>query len=309
MRDDMHSEAKKSVLVTGGRGFVGRAVVNLLRRKGYPVLSLDRSPIRELAHEDSTGEFLCELGDMVGLQGLFERNPISGVIHLAAMLPTAAQQNPLAATQVNIQGSVNVFEMARLFRVQRFVFGSSLSIYGTYPASRTVSEFDPAAPEDLYGAAKLYVEQFGQACRERFGTNFASLRIGRVVGAGSNSVSSAWRSEIFELLRTDKPAEIIVPYRPSERILVVHVDDVAAMLLALVAATKTEHAIYNAPCESILVGDLKRVVESLNPKLTVRLGDGRPAGNPQMLDFSRFDREFAVQTTPIFDRLEQEAGR
>jgi len=40
----MHSEPKKSVLVTGGRGFIGRAVVKLLRCKGYPVISLDRSP-------------------------------------------------------------------------------------------------------------------------------------------------------------------------------------------------------------------------------------------------------------------------
>ena len=305
----MHSQVKKSVLVTGGRGFIGRAVVKLLRRKGYRVLSLDRNPFEEVALESSADEVVCELGDAVGLQGLFEHNPISSVIHLAAMLPTAAQQDPLGATQVNIQGSINVFEMARFFRVQRFVFGSSLSIYGTYPASRTVSELDPAAPEDLYGAGKLYLEQFGKSYRERYGIDFVSLRIGRVVGAGSNSVSSAWRSEIFELLRTDKPAEIFVPYGPSERILVLQVEDVAAMLLALVAAAKTEHEIYNARCEAIIVGDLKRVVESLNPKLSVRLGDGRPLGNPQMLDFSRFDREFAVQTTPIFNRLKRAAGR
>jgi len=193
--------------------------------------------------------------------------------------------------------------------VHRLVFGSSLSVYGTYPRDRVVSESDRAAPEDSYGAAKSFIERFGQTSRERDGVDFVSLRIGRVLGAGSNSVTSAWRSQIFELLKSEHPAEIFIPYRPSDRILVVHVDDVAEMLLALLSASRTEHAIYNAPCESILVGDLKQFIESLNPNLKVRLGDGRPTGNPQMLDFERFQREFAVETIPLFDRLRQAAGK
>ena len=93
---------------------------------------------------------------------MFEKERIEGIIHLAAILPTAAQRNPLRATQVNVQGSANVLEMARVFQVRRVVFGSSLSIYGTCAADHIVSELDRAAPEDLYGAAKLYVEQLGR---------------------------------------------------------------------------------------------------------------------------------------------------
>ena len=297
------------MLVTGGRGFVGRAVVKLLRRKGYPVISLDRSPLAGIPSGENRGEVCCDLGESDRLRELFERDRITYIIHLAAVLPTAAQRNPPLATQVNVQGSVNLLQLARAFRVRRFLFGSSLSIYGTYPADRIVSEADRVNPEDLYGAAKLYVEQLGRAYHECRELDFVSLRIGRVVGPGANSVSSAWRSEIFELPKSENPAEIFIPYRTSETILIVHVDDLAEMFLALLSASRTEHAIYNAPCEAILVGDLKRFVESLNPKLTVRLGDGRPVGNPQMLDFSRFDREFAVQTIAIFDRLKQAAGR
>jgi nucleoside-diphosphate-sugar epimerase len=299
----MHSEPKKSVLVTGGRGFVGRAVVKLLQRSGYRVLSLDLGAVGDTRSGVNCEEVQCDFGDAARLQDLFERSRISVVVHLAAILPTAAQRDPLLATQVNIAGTVNLLEMARRFRVERFVFSSSLSIYGTYPADRVVSEADAAAPEDLYGAAKLYVEQLGWAYRECYGLDFVSLRIGRVVGPGANSTSSAWRSEIFELLHADHPAEICVPYRPSERILVVHVDEVAAMFAALLSASRTEHTIYNTPCSAILVEDLKRTVEDLNPKITVRLGEDTSAGNPQALDFSRFQNEFDFETTPIFDRL------
>jgi nucleoside-diphosphate-sugar epimerase len=211
--------------------------------------------------------------------------------------------------EVNYKGSLTVLQQTRFFHPQRFIFGSSLSVYGTFSRDRVVSESDSVRPEDSYGIAKNFVEMSGRASRECSGADFVSLRIGRVVGEGSNSVTSAWRSEIFELLKVEHPAETFIPYRASERILVVHVEDLAAMLVALVATPRTDHAIYNAPCESILVGELKQVVESLKPNLTVKLGDGRPMGNPQMLDFSRFQKEFAVETIPIFDRLRKAAGK
>jgi nucleoside-diphosphate-sugar epimerase len=304
----MYSEPKKSVLVTGGRGFIGRAVVKLLRCSGYPVISLDRSaaPANELR---GWLEVEGDLTEAPRFRSVVRAHRIHSIIHLAAILPTAAHLDPLTAFEINFNGGMTVLAEARSLGVHRLVFGSSLSVYGTYPAGRVVSETDDAKPHDSYGTAKKFLEGHGLASRERGEMDFASLRIGRVVGEGSNSVTSAWRSEIFELLKSEQPAEIFIPYRASEKILVVHVEDLAAMLVALVAATKTDHAIYNAPCESILVGDLKRVVESLNPNLTVKLGDGRPIGNPQMLDFSRFQKEFAVETIPIFDRLRKAAGK
>ena len=103
------------------------------------------------------------------LQQVFETRHIGGIIHLAAILPTAAQRDPVRATQVNVTGSLHLLELAQRFEVKRFVFGSSLSVYGTCPADRFVSEADRAAPEDLYGAAKLYVEQLGEAYRQSHG--------------------------------------------------------------------------------------------------------------------------------------------
>jgi UDP-glucose 4-epimerase len=300
-------EGDNSVLVTGGRGFIGRAAAKLLQRSGIKVVSLDRNGV-----ESTDGELCrqvqCDLADARQLKRIFEKEPIQGIIHLAAILPTAAQRSPLLATQVNVLGSLHLLEMARQFGVERVVFGSSLSIYGTYAAEHTVSELDRAAPEDLYGAAKLYVEQLGQAYRDCHGLDFVSLRIGRVVGPGAQSVSSPWRSEIFELFRASRPAEIRLPYGSSERILVLHIDDLAAMLLALLRASRPAYSVYNAPCQSVVVEDLKRVVETLNSNITVCLGDAHALGNPQALDCSRFQSEFNLETVAIFDRIRKAAG-
>jgi len=229
------------------------------------------------------------------------------VIHLAAILPTVAQREPLRATQVNVIASANLLEMAREFGVRRFVFASSLSAYGTCPADQMVSEESGAAPVDVYGASKLYIEQLGTAYRERFGLEFVSSRIGRVVGPGARSTTSAWRSQIFELLCTKESIEISIPYVDSERLLLVHVEDVARALVTLLRADRVRHSVYNAPCESVAVADLKREVERLNSRVNVRVGDACATCNPRLVDWSRFREEFGIEVMPIFERLARAA--
>jgi len=302
----MEGENRPWVLVTGARGFIGRAVTKLLQRSGYQALGADQSE----ATDQRIGSEVClDITDRGALHSLLESQAFSGIIHLAAILPTAARRDPLRATEVNVRGSLNVLEMAREFGVRRFVFGSSLSVYGTYPAGHVVTEADRAAAEDLYGAAKVYVEQFGEAYRAACGLEFVSLRIGRVVGPGAASATSAWRSQIFELLGTAQPAEIELPYADTERILVVHVEDVAKMLVTLLATPRPAHSVYNAVCESVAVGELKREVERLNPRLRVSLGGEAVVGNPRRLDSSRFGGEFRFEAVSIFELLRTAAGR
>ena len=66
---------------------------------------------------------------------------------------------------MNVGGSVNLFELASSFDVRRIVYGSSITVYGSVSeaGSRGVSEEYPAAPEDVYGGSKRYVEILGAA--------------------------------------------------------------------------------------------------------------------------------------------------
>jgi UDP-glucuronate 4-epimerase len=300
-------EDGRVILVTGARGFVGRAVCKLLQRLSYAVVALDRAQLSGKSSFSESSEIEADIVDRAKLQKLFATKNITGVIHLAAILPTAAGRDPVRATEVNIQGSVNLLQVSQQFGVKRFVFGSSLSVYGTCPPDEFVSETYRAAPEDLYGAAKSYVEQLGQSYQEHHNLQFVSLRIGRVIGPGARSTTSRWRSEIFERLSTQDAVEIRLPYLGSERLLVVHVDDVARMLIALMDAPPPKFCIYNSVCESLVVEDLKRQVEAINPRVQVRLGNESASGNPRLLDCSRFRSEFGFETRPIFDVLREEA--
>jgi nucleoside-diphosphate-sugar epimerase len=303
----MNLQHNNVILVTGGRGFLGRALVKLLRRKEYRVISIDWTPAT--AEKDSFLTELCgDIGDSIHMENLFQREQIHGIVHLAAILPTEARRNPGKATFVNIHGSHMLLDLARKSGVRRFVFGSSLSVYGTCPEDQVVSEKDRTAPEDLYGSAKVYVEQLGEAYQQAYGVEFVGLRIGRVVGPGSRSETSAWRSGIFELLRSDQPVQIDLPYAESERILVVHVEDVAQMLYALLSSPRPAHRLYNAVCESVVVGDLQREIERLNSCVRVKLGGEAVTGNPRRVDCSRFADEFDFRIASIFEQMAAVAG-
>jgi nucleoside-diphosphate-sugar epimerase len=306
----MGTPDSNSVLVTGGRGFIGRAVRKLLHRSGYTVLALDQPelPAPGTGYFAPGLEITIDITDLEQLRSLFQAREIAAIVHLAAILPTAAQREPERATQVNVEGSLNLLEMARQFRVRRFIFGSSLSVYGTCPADQVVTEMDRGAPEDVYGAAKLYVEQLGRAYRQAHGMEFVSLRIGRVVGPGARSVTSAWRSAIFERLGTASAAEIEIPYADSERILLVHVEDVAKMFVHVLRAGVPAQCVYNAGCESVIVGELKSEIERLNPRVRVKLGGQAVVGNPRRVDWSRFAGEFGFGIVPIFEQLGKAAA-
>lgn len=297
------------MLVTGAEGFLGRAVTRLLERSGRRVIALDSLAAPSNPAAESTTALRCDIREQTDLESIFAERQIGAIIHLAAILPTAAQRDPVRATEVNVLGSLNLLELGRRFGVRRFVFGSSLSVYGTCAPDYLVSENDRAAPEDVYGAAKLYVEQLGRAYAAEDGIEFVSLRIGRVVGPGAHSTTSAWRSDIFELLQADRATDIALPYLGSERVLLLHVEDAARALLALLQAPRLAHGIYNAPCESWIVSHLKRHVESLNPNVRVTLGGEYAKGNPRLLDFCRFQDEFGLATASIAERLRLAAGR
>jgi nucleoside-diphosphate-sugar epimerase len=299
----MGETERNSVLVTGAQGFLGRAVTRLLARSDLQVIALDSTPPASSSDASTAIPVVSDITNRQELERIFRQNRIDGVVHLAAILPTAAQRDPARATQVNVDGSLNLVELARQSGVRRFVFGSSLSIYGTCSPDHVVSEADRAAPEDVYGAAKLYVEQLGSAFAESRSLEFVSLRIGRVVGPGARSTTSPWRSEIFELLQTDRAGEIVIPYIGSDRVLLVHVEDAARALVTLLQGSRPAHAIYNAPCESWVVNDLKQKVESLSRNVHVTLGDEYAKGNPRLLDFSRFRDEYRFETVPIAERL------
>jgi nucleoside-diphosphate-sugar epimerase len=271
-----------AVLVTGACGHIGREVCPALRASGNKILAVDSHPDAE------SDSMLCDLSAKSSVAELFRSHPIRAVIHLAAVLPSAFQSDPFRGADVNLSASVELLRQAVNARVKRFVFASSMSVYGSLPSRRPLNEDDPAAPDEPYGAAKRAVELIGLAVAKSHKMEFVSLRIARVVGPGIKKTSSPWRSQIFEPASGQTP--ICIPLAPEAKLSLVHVQDVARMLTTLTDAARVHESLYNTPAEMWEAWRLKEVIEK-GSDVRIELQPDGPQGGP-ICEGRRFAKEF-----------------
>lgn len=142
------------VLVTGANGYVGRAVVASLRGHGHEPVAMVRAPGKTIS--GATATRIADLLDggslRLALQG------VDAVCHLAGL--TRAREsidNPLRYFQVNTAGTIALLDAMNHAGVQRIVFASTGSIYGT-PDRQPMNEDLPAAPPHPYASSKLAAE-------------------------------------------------------------------------------------------------------------------------------------------------------
>jgi nucleoside-diphosphate-sugar epimerase len=281
------------ILITGAAGHIGSAVRCLLSATQTHFLAVD------VAHDAANNVLACDLRRKDEIARLFEDNPIRAVIHLAGILPTAFRSDPLFATDVNLGGSFELLKQAVKARVKRFVFGSSMSVYGTLRTAQPVTEDAPKMPNDPYGSAKRVVELVGETLASQGAIEFVSLRIARVIGPGIKKTSSPWRAEILE--RSSGDDLIQLPFAPDAVLSLVHVDDIARMLVTLAEAPRVGCCAYNTHVERWNASDLKREIEEARGVRVELQADGSDGG--PRCDGSRFAAEFGFALRGLRERL------
>ena len=186
----------RSVLVTGGAGFIGSHLVErLLGEGGWRVEVFDDfndfyDPAlkrRNVAPHLSRPDFRlheADIRDRAALARVFRGTPFDCVVHLAAragVRPSLAE--PLLYAETNITGTLNLLELAREHRVRQFVFGSSSSVYGENEKV-PFSEDDPVSrPISPYAATKAAGELLCHTYSHLWGLRCVCLRFFTVYGA------------------------------------------------------------------------------------------------------------------------------
>jgi len=292
------------VLVTGADGQIGQAVCLLLRAQGLPLLATDITPMDCRVRAAGFRDFMrCDLTSQENVQRLFESTPIRAVVHLAAVLPTAALANPVAATAVNVGGSLHLLEQSVRTGVRRFVLASSMSVFGSARGSELVSEDDLPVPDDPYGAAKRTVEIVGERLSKLAGLEFVSLRTARVIGGRTRHTASPWRSQIVEDARTSPGTHpIAIPFSPDARLSLVHAEEVARMLVLLATTPHLARTLYHSPAELWTAAALKDAVEETMSR-RIELASGRAQDPGVTSNGSRFIDDFHFQLRSVANYL------
>jgi nucleoside-diphosphate-sugar epimerase len=168
---------KDSILVIGALGQVGSELVPLLRREhgAYRVIAADRLPPHNGPLKVGPYEQLDVL-DRAALGAVIERYDINQVYHLAATLSATGERNPLSAWNLNMQGLLNVLDVAREKKPIRIFWPSSIAVFG--PGAPRIDCPQDAAhdPTTIYGISKSAGEQWCRYYYEKYGVDTRSLR-------------------------------------------------------------------------------------------------------------------------------------
>lgn len=155
------------VLVTGGGGFLGKALVRALAARNDSVIAFDLGlPDDLLADATANPNILARVGDMTDMANLcqlFKSETPEAVIHCAAVVGvTASMGSPTNVFRTNVESAINLFETMKLFGVRRVVHVSSEEIYGEF-RDDVIDESHPVSPLSFYGVSKAAVEHLGRA--------------------------------------------------------------------------------------------------------------------------------------------------
>jgi UDP-glucuronate 4-epimerase len=203
-------------LVTGGSGFIGSHLVEELLKHGHSVINIDNFDdfydyqIKIKNTLDSIGKninfqfsdkvsdipslvsiskserytlYYQDIRDMEGLENIFKSHQIDMIIHLAALAGVRPSiERPLDYEEVNIRGTMNLWELAKDFKIKKMVCASSSSVYGNNektPFSETDNVDQPISP---YAATKRAVEILGNVYHGLYDIDMIHLRFFTVYG-------------------------------------------------------------------------------------------------------------------------------
>jgi UDP-glucose 4-epimerase len=247
---------KLRILVTGGAGYVGGTVAQLLLDQGHEVVIFDNLCHGHRSMVPAKAEFVeGDLADRAATEKLLHTG-IDGVMHFAALIEAGeSMRKPEIYFRNNTASTLSLLESMLATGVNRFVFSSTAAVYGE-PESTPIREDAPLRPTNAYGESKLLAEHIVGWLNRIHGFRYASLRYFNVAGAiEGRGEAHEPESHIIPLI-----LDVALGRRQSIKVFgqdypttdgtcirdYVHVQDLArAHMLALQALKDRDRLIYN----------------------------------------------------------------
>jgi len=247
-----------SVLVTGASGFVGLNVLECLLAQGRTVVGLSAGPVAAAVAGLAARRFARLPGRPVEVQGdvrdrvlldeLMQRHDVGHVVHLAAITAGPLREREAAEQiiSVNLEGLATVLAAAARRRVRRFVYTSSVAVYGGQPADGSLIDEDtPHSPQTLYAITKSAGEAVAQRLGALHGIDVVVARLGRVYGPFEHDTGVRdTLSQIHQVTQAAIAGRAVAFERPCVKNWC-YAPDTAVRLGALLQAPPLQHRVYN----------------------------------------------------------------
>ena len=266
-----------ATLITGGTGLIGSSLAEKLLARDERVVLFDAAPAEaRLAPLRTHGEHLQVVrGDVQSIAELVEairKHRVTAIVHLAFLLGGEGNLVPERATRINILGTVNALEAARLTGVERVLLASSITVYGSddqYPPELLPLREDVplyvCRSMPIYGGGKVHTEHLAQAYAEYHGLVVGGMRPSIVYGWGRERGASAFLGELIDKPALGQPTAVRFG---DARVSLVYVDDVAEQYLALLTvdrAVLARRRFFNTGGDTSTIRELAETVRRVVP--------------------------------------------
>ncbi|MFT6071799.1 MAG: UDP-glucose 4-epimerase [Alphaproteobacteria bacterium] len=174
----------KTVMVTGGAGYIGSHTVLALQDRGFNIVVVDNlsTGSRKLV-PDGVDFYHVDISQSDEIEAIIKKHNIEAIIHFAgSIIVPESVENPLKYYLNNTVNSQKLIDIAIKTNVKNFVFSSTAAVYGI-PEQSIVNENTTLMPINPYGASKLMTEQMLQDVHQAHGLNIGILRYFNVSGA------------------------------------------------------------------------------------------------------------------------------
>ena len=297
-------DPKGRVLVIGGSGFVGANILNRFIQDGKEAIGFDVAPPPRIL----SGKTEVLKGDILDLPRLLyitDHYNIEGIIHTSAIMPsTGSEDSPTRTMRINVEGTLNVLEVARLARLKRVVFCSTLAACGSYGLVRVKEDDPPKYPFGwIYGLSKFTAEQICHHYFKNFGVDVITVRFTNIYGPGQRPfkkpfIAGAQMIDWF-VHSALKDGKIEVDgVRDTEKDYTYIKDVVDGVLLAY-EKEDPQHRLFNISSGKLTSTDeIIEVISELFPDIDIKVGPGVEEVLPYF-DISRAMRELGYK--PKFD--------
>jgi UDP-glucose 4-epimerase len=276
-----------AVLVTGGSGFVGTWVLRELLARDARVIVLDahRAPERwqRVLGPCATRVTWADaaLDDRDAVRSVIERNSISHIIHLAALLTPACQADPFVGCRVNVLGSTAVFDAARQAGCVRGI--SYASSYAVYGAESAIPDASASVAPMFYGAFKQAVDLIADQYWRHCGLPSVAVRPHVVYGPERDQGLTAGPSLACRAAALGQRYAIgytgVVGYD--------YVEDVARAFVRAAFECPNSALVVDLPSEPATPFDIVRHIEAVLPEARGTIAVDGPAVPPNVPPFPR----------------------
>lgn len=282
----------KNILITGGAGFIGSHLVGrLLADGGWNVSVVDnfndfysperkRENVSEYLSSDAFSLYEVDICDDQELRDVFKESDFDVIVHLAARAGVRPSLlHPKLYAETNINGTLNLLELAREFDVKQFVFGSSSSVYGArsdVPFSEKDKISEPISP---YAATKIAGEMLCHTYSHLYDIRTVCLRFFTVYGARQRPDLAIHK--FARLISAGKPIPVFGDGKTRRDY--TYVDDIIQGVCAAIDYDKTLHEVINlGESQTVELQELITLIEtSLGKKATIDRKPIQPGDVPQ----------------------------